>query len=115
MICQKCNNVGILNSVLEKQFYYCRTCKDEIKLEPKSDPFKIQKNIPKLVCRTDGGGVIFYYQVIPLSNSSQYVIRCIQFEDSGLMYFGIPVMYIYNEKIWSLDDLLSDSYLEVLL
>lgn len=32
MICQKCNNPGVLNSVLNKEFYYCRTCKDEINL-----------------------------------------------------------------------------------
>lgn len=30
MICQKCNNKGILNTVLGKDFFYCRNCKDEI-------------------------------------------------------------------------------------
>lgn len=30
MICKKCNNPGVLNSVMNKEFYYCRTCKDEI-------------------------------------------------------------------------------------
>lgn len=33
MICPKCKNVGILNTVLGKDFYYCRTCKEEILLE----------------------------------------------------------------------------------
>lgn len=32
MICQKCNNQGILNTVLGRDFYYCRTCKEEINL-----------------------------------------------------------------------------------
>lgn len=33
MICQACKNTGIINSVLNKQFYYCRECKIEIPLE----------------------------------------------------------------------------------
>lgn len=33
MICQTCSNPGVLNTVAGKDFYYCRTCKDEIKLE----------------------------------------------------------------------------------
>lgn len=33
MICQKCKNEGVRNSVLGKEFYYCRTCTDEIRLE----------------------------------------------------------------------------------
>lgn len=31
MICQ-CGATGILNEVLGKTFYYCRSCKDEIRL-----------------------------------------------------------------------------------
>lgn len=30
MICSKCDNLGVQNTVLGKSFYYCRTCKDEI-------------------------------------------------------------------------------------
>jgi len=30
MICSKCNTKGIYNVVLNKEFYYCRNCKDEI-------------------------------------------------------------------------------------
>ena len=33
MICSKCKNQGILNSAGGKEFYYCRTCKEEIGLE----------------------------------------------------------------------------------
>ena len=33
MVCPKCKNVGILNTVLGKDFYYCKTCKEEILLE----------------------------------------------------------------------------------
>lgn len=33
MICQKCNNPGVLNSVNGNDFYYCRSCKDEITLD----------------------------------------------------------------------------------
>lgn len=33
MICPKCKNEGILNSANFQEFYYCRTCKDEIKLD----------------------------------------------------------------------------------
>lgn len=33
MTCSKCNTEGVLNTVLGKDFYYCRTCKDEIQLE----------------------------------------------------------------------------------
>jgi hypothetical protein len=33
MICIKCNETGVLNSVLGKEFYYCRNCKEEITLE----------------------------------------------------------------------------------
>lgn len=39
MICSKCNNAGVKNTVLGKEFYYCRTCKDEIGLAPKSQDF----------------------------------------------------------------------------
>lgn len=37
MICQKCNNPGVLNSANGNDFYYCRSCKDEITLEAVSD------------------------------------------------------------------------------
>lgn len=30
MICSKCSTAGVLNTVAGKDFYYCRTCKDEI-------------------------------------------------------------------------------------
>ena len=33
MVCPKCKNTGILNTVLGKDFYYCKTCKEEILLE----------------------------------------------------------------------------------
>ena len=35
MIC-KCGETGVLNEVLNQQFYYCRTCKIEISLEIKN-------------------------------------------------------------------------------
>lgn len=35
MICNRCNQEGVRNQVLGKEFYYCRTCKDEIYLQPK--------------------------------------------------------------------------------
>lgn len=31
MKCNKCNNEGVRNEVLGKEFYYCRTCKVEIR------------------------------------------------------------------------------------
>lgn len=34
MIC-KCGETGVLNEVLNQQFYYCRACKIEIPLEIK--------------------------------------------------------------------------------
>ncbi len=34
MVCDKCGTKGILNTVLGKDFYYCRGCKDEISLKP---------------------------------------------------------------------------------
>lgn len=40
MICSKCNTEGVLNTVLGKDFYYCRTCKDEIRLEPTFQPLQ---------------------------------------------------------------------------
>lgn len=36
MICGKCNQPGVKNSALNKEFYYCRTCKDEIGLSSAS-------------------------------------------------------------------------------
>ncbi len=30
MICSKCKTPGIKNQALNKEFYYCRTCKEEI-------------------------------------------------------------------------------------
>jgi hypothetical protein len=30
MTCFKCNGEGVLNTVLNKDFWYCRTCKEEI-------------------------------------------------------------------------------------
>lgn len=37
MICGKCNNPGVLNTVLGKDFYYCRACKEEIILDSPQD------------------------------------------------------------------------------
>lgn len=34
MVCSKCKSNGIENSALGKVFYYCRTCRDEIRAEP---------------------------------------------------------------------------------
>jgi hypothetical protein len=34
MICNQCKNEGVENQALGKTFYYCRTCKIEIFLEP---------------------------------------------------------------------------------
>ena len=34
MICTKCSNEGILNTANGKEFYYCRSCKEEITLQP---------------------------------------------------------------------------------
>lgn len=39
MVC-KCGNVGVLNTILGKDFYYCRDCKDEIRLEEVKSPEK---------------------------------------------------------------------------
>jgi hypothetical protein len=33
MVCKKCKSDGIKNVANNKEFYYCRTCKDEILLE----------------------------------------------------------------------------------
>lgn len=33
MVCKTCSAPGVLNTVLNKDFYYCRTCKTEITLE----------------------------------------------------------------------------------
>jgi DNA replicative helicase MCM subunit Mcm2 (Cdc46/Mcm family) len=33
MVCTKCKSDAILNTVLNKEFWYCRTCKDEVKPE----------------------------------------------------------------------------------
>lgn len=35
MICNKCKNTGVLSSAGGQDFYYCRTCKEEIPLEAK--------------------------------------------------------------------------------
>lgn len=40
MICNKCNNEGVAVTILNKTSYYCRTCKDDIKLEQVNDPFQ---------------------------------------------------------------------------
>jgi len=37
MVCQKCKNSGVLNTANHKDFWYCRTCKEEILLESKQD------------------------------------------------------------------------------
>ena len=34
MVCSKCKNDGVLKTVLGKDFFYCRTCKDEILESP---------------------------------------------------------------------------------
>ncbi len=33
MTCQKCGNEGVFVQLQNCQYYYCRTCKDEIQLE----------------------------------------------------------------------------------
>lgn len=33
MICSKCKSDGVKNQALGKDFYYCRTCKEEIEME----------------------------------------------------------------------------------
>lgn len=33
MICPKCKSDGVLVKLMSVEYYYCRTCKDEIKLE----------------------------------------------------------------------------------
>lgn len=40
MICPKCKNKGVLNTALGKEFYYCRTCKNEITAEAPKPPEK---------------------------------------------------------------------------
>lgn len=39
MKCNRCGETGVHNIVLGKEFYYCRTCKDEVSLEeaPRDD------------------------------------------------------------------------------
>jgi hypothetical protein len=38
MICSKCKNDGVLVELMSVKYYYCRTCKDEIKLEAVETP-----------------------------------------------------------------------------
>lgn len=45
MICKKCNNQGILNTVNGQDFYYCRTCKVEIFLEDATKQVSNQPNV----------------------------------------------------------------------
>lgn len=47
MICSKCKNDGILNQANGKEFYYCRTCREEIILEeiPKAEADITQEEI----------------------------------------------------------------------
>lgn len=33
MMCQKCKNTGVLNTVNGQDFWYCRACKEEIMLD----------------------------------------------------------------------------------
>ena len=33
MVCEKCKNEGVFNTVAGQDFYYCRTCKEEIVLK----------------------------------------------------------------------------------
>lgn len=47
MICRNCKNPGIRNEVLGKEFYYCRTCKEEITLELKEEEMS-QEMLDKL-------------------------------------------------------------------
>ena len=41
MVCQKCKNAGELKSFQSFQYYYCRTCKEEIHLESAQAVLKI--------------------------------------------------------------------------
>lgn len=60
MVCKKCNESGVLCEVLNKQYYYCRTCKEEIDLEIKlksNDSFEVdftfnQNHYPACTCYT---------------------------------------------------------------
>lgn len=47
MICDKCNNMGIINTALNKSFYYCKNCKEEIFLKSNNE-----KNVPPTECKT---------------------------------------------------------------
>jgi len=46
VICEKCKNAGVLNTAGGKDFWYCRTCKDEIGLTP----------VPKAVKELESNG-----------------------------------------------------------
>ena len=45
MICEKCKNPGVFVQLTQCEFYYCRTCKDEIKLVPKKDDFDFNSDL----------------------------------------------------------------------
>jgi len=47
VICEKCKDTGVLNTAGGKDFWYCRTCKDEIGLTP----------VPKVVQEIERSGL----------------------------------------------------------
>jgi hypothetical protein len=48
MICKKCNNTGVLNSANNKEFYYCRVCKEEIFLDESEEKQLSQQEISEI-------------------------------------------------------------------
>ena len=61
MICNKCNDEGILNSALGQEFYYCRTCKEEIQLEVvKVDTAAINQSGEVLQVNGNTAPTVFY-------------------------------------------------------
>lgn len=75
MICTKCNEEGIHNTANGKEFFYCRTCKEEIGLEspvtidifqdlPKKDKDEYEDWLKFLTMNHHAGDGDFYAQTL---------------------------------------------------
>ena len=101
MVCNKCNNVAVKNIVLHKEFYYCRTCKDEVSLISEIEPIARNIRIGSMIeltaniCTSSDKGRVFAVKKV---DSAGLVVIDYYFTDRPSDIYPMSVLP-YNFKV----------------